>query len=313
MSISAPPRVKFAALTDPGLQRPGNEDTVYAEALKLRAEGKPADWLLLAVADGVGGHQRGDWASKKAISVLADELPKRLVTDEPVEALRIACETTNAVTCREAARKGISGAATTLVVALLNTESVWWANAGDSRAYLIQGRRATQLTQDHSLVEEQVRAGQITAEEARESDQRNVITRSVGMRDEVEFDLGGKIPIEGGMTLLLCSDGLTNVVSDEEIAAVVSEGLGADVAARSLIELANERGGPDNVSVVICTVEGSEPGVTPHLPESRPAPAPTRLKEIDGASPWDGALNVLIVLLLIGVLALTGALAIQLL
>ena len=140
--------------------------------------------------------------------------------------------------------------ATTLVAALVRGHSAWLASVGDSRAYLFHQGELTQRTQDHSWVAEQIRAGRLTEEEAEHSEFRNVITRAVGVADTVEPDKVGPISLPAGSLLLLCSDGLHRVVSDDEIAAVLASGTPQEMAER-LIALANEAGGPDNISVAI--------------------------------------------------------------
>ena len=210
------------------------------------------------------------------MTVLARELLPLLEDAEPGEALRKACENANGVTWREASDSGLEGAATTLVVALVDdSNNLWLANVGDSRAYVVGDGRMTQLTQDHSWVGEQVRSGRMTPAEARSSDRRNLITRSVGFSELVEVDLQGPLRLQAGETLILCSDGLYDQVSDDEIAAVAAE-MNPDDAASGLVEMANERGGPDNISVVVCAV-----GRSPLAPQrassgARRPPALTR-------------------------------------
>ena len=256
----------YAALTDRGQQRPHNEDSVFAGPILAKAGGQTTDWVLLVVADGVGGYEAGAWASSTAIAVLSRELPGHLSKRDPAEALRRACLATNALLRREVSRKNLSSG-TTLVAALLGSGELYWSNVGDSRAYLVTGGIAQQLSEDHSWVQEQVRAGNMTPEDAHSSDQRNVITRGVGLRDEIDFDCGGPTALGAASAVVLCSDGLHSVVSDDEIASYVTAASPAK-AARQLVDLANERGGPDNISVVICSAqadqaEGDEPPSPP--------------------------------------------------
>jgi PPM family protein phosphatase len=254
---SRPLEIAYATRTDVGRQRQINEDFVFADALLAKSGGKEQAWLLLVVADGVGGHQRGEWASQTAVGILRDTLPELLEAQEPSAALKAACEAANSRTWREALASGLDGSATTLVVALINDEDkMWLANVGDSRAYLVHDAAISRLTTDHSWVEEQVQSGRMTVEEARTSDQRNIITRSVGFSETVEVDVDGPMSLTAGERLLLCSDGLYDQVSDDEIAATVSSAR-PDQAARRLVDLANERGGPDNVSVIVCSIDSA--------------------------------------------------------
>ena len=258
--------ITYASQTDRGRQRDVNEDFVYAESFRVGTKDNARDWLLLAIADGVGGHLRGEWASKKAVTALAQALPQLLTAVEPGEALRRACEAANAITWREASASGLDGSATTLVAALIDdSDNLWLANVGDSRAYHVQDGLIDQLTQDHSWVEEQVQSGRMTAEEARTSDQRNIITRSVGFAENVEVDIGGPISLHAGERIVLCSDGLHDQMSDDEIAAVTRATTPYDAASR-LVDEANERGGPDNISVIVCSLDRPH-----HSPEAESA------------------------------------------
>jgi protein phosphatase len=212
-------------------------------------------WHLLAVADGVGGRRRGDWASHLAVSTLASRLSVWLGELEPPDALRRAFQAANQALWNGAGNQpDTAGAATTLVAVLVASQGGgWWANVGDSRAYLVDSGKITRLTQDHSWVEEQVRAGRLTMEQARSSGRRNVITRSIGGEPQVDVDVGGPTRLERGDVLVVCSDGLHGQVSDAEIAQVVRK-LNPEPAADRLVELSNERGGVDNVSVIVCSL-----------------------------------------------------------
>ncbi len=236
--------------TDAGRHRDHNEDSIFAGPLPVAAA---EPWHLLAVADGVGGHQLGEWASGQAITTLVEELARWDGTGDPRDALRSAFTAANAVvrTGNEAAAAdGRSAAASTLVAALVQGERFWWANVGDSRAYRIGGGQIEQITRDHSWLAEAVASGRISEAEAAESEYRHVITRSIGGDRTVEVDVDGPLPLEAGEALLLCSDGLYEQVEAAELLETVSM-LAPDWAAERLIELGNERGSPDNLSVVI--------------------------------------------------------------
>jgi serine/threonine protein phosphatase PrpC len=234
---------RMVALTDRGVKRAANQDRVLAQEL-------PDGSILLAVADGAGGVGGGEVASAEAIDALAVELPEA-ASAEPGAALGRAFSVANErVRARAAERPELEGMASTLVAALVRGNTAWVANAGDSRAYLFDQKRLRQLTLDHSWVAEEVRAGRLTEEEAKKSAFRSVITRGVGVSETIEPDTVGPVTLPGGSLLLLCSDGLYRVVSDSEMAGVLESGAPHDMAER-LIALANEGGGPDNISVVI--------------------------------------------------------------
>jgi protein phosphatase len=251
-------RPSYNARTDTGRRREHNEDYVYAGPLLGESADRPA-WYVFAVADGVGGHQRGEWASEAAVSTLTQELPARLEEMQPTDALRLAYQAANAALWQETAvGPAVGRAATTLVAAVVGRGILWWASVGDSRAYLARRGRVTQLTQDHTWVAEQVRAGRLTPDQAKLSERRNVITRSIGGESEIEVDVGGPIPLRSGDALILCSDGLHGLVSDDEMAAVVQQLL-PEAAAERLVALSNERGGTDNISVIVCAMFDASP------------------------------------------------------
>jgi serine/threonine protein phosphatase PrpC len=260
----------YSARTDAGQQRDHNEDYVHASALGQDGPGQ-SPWYVFAVADGVGGHQRGEWASQTAIETLSKQVQTGLDQASPLDALREAFGAANtAIWDGVGALPVKNRAATTLVATLVRQGTLWWANVGDSRAYLVRRGQAMRLTKDHSWVEEQVRAGFMTGEEARISGRRNVITRSIGFDKEVEVDLGGPVTLRSGDAIILCSDGLHGQVTDDELARVVQQLLPA-AAAERLVALSNERGGPDNISVVVCAMfDGSstEPAEAAESPTS---------------------------------------------
>ena len=233
--------IDIAALTDTGLVRAHNEDCVLAREL-------PDGSILLAVADGVGGLQGGEVASAEAIAAIADESLWSMA-DDPRAALERGFALAN-TRVLEIGREQRRPMASTLVAALVRDRRAWVTNAGDSRAYLFDGGRLERLSHDHSLVEERVSAGIISAEEGERSDYRNVITRGIGIEETVEADSVGPVPLPAGGILLLCSDGLHGTVGDQQILATLSSS-SADAMGRRLIEIANRAGGPDNISVVI--------------------------------------------------------------
>jgi protein phosphatase len=228
----------YIALTDVGMKRDENQDSVLARPL-------PGGRLIIAVADGVGGSDAGAAASNAAIDCLYRAVrdanhPERALIDGYTQA-------------DEAVRRLGSGErrpATTLVSAIIEGDRVWIANVGDSRAYLADGARLQQLTEDHSWVAEQVRSGKMTEEEARHSQMRNVITRAIGTGESPEPDIIGPLALGPRDTLMLCSDGLHGLVDEIEIGELLNGDYGEETAPR-LIALANEAGGHDNISVVL--------------------------------------------------------------
>jgi protein phosphatase len=229
---------EFVALTDIGLKRDENQDAVLAVRL-------PLGRILLAVADGVGGSADGAAASQTALACL-EEVMRDAHHEETglLDAYALAHE--------EVGRLGTGERppATTLVSALVHGTRAWIANIGDSRAYLADGKTLRQLTQDHSWVADQVRAGRMTEEEARTSAMRNVITRAIGSADAPPPDVTGPLVLTRGDTLMLSSDGLHGLVNDRDILDILA-GDSLEGAGQELIQRAREAGGPDNISVVL--------------------------------------------------------------
>jgi PPM family protein phosphatase len=246
---------RYSARTDVGRIRQVNQDYVFAGAV---AAGDGAPGLhLLVVADGVGGRERGEWASERAVQVLATQLPTRLADMPPGEALRLSMQAANESVWRAEdtrAAQNAGAAATTLVAVVIDGSHLWWGNVGDSRAYLVSESHVRRLSRDHSWVEEQVRSGSLTPEQARTSRYRNVITRSIGNEREVDVDTGGPLDLRPSDVVLLCSDGLHGLLNDEEI-GLVARTYTPVQATELLVELSNQRGGPDNISVIVCGFE----------------------------------------------------------
>jgi PPM family protein phosphatase len=234
-----------SGVTDAGRKRRRNEDAYIL------------DPPLFAVADGMGGAQAGEVASKLAVDAFrefhdADELePEERVTAIIQEANRRIYE-------RAREDTQASGMGTTITAALVGGESVSIGHVGDSRAYRLRGGRLEQLTEDHSLVADLVRGGRLTPEEADVHPQRSVITRALGTDSVVDVD-AFTFETEPDDIILLCSDGLTTMLTDEEIVAIVSESKSLEHAAKQLVKAANRRGGEDNVTVVLFALESSEP------------------------------------------------------
>ncbi len=250
-----------AKLTDVGRKRPHNEDYVefyYPPDPQQRAH----KGVIYLVADGMGGHQAGEVASQGAAELVIHQYYSDPDADVGASIVRAIRAANKQIHGQAQADPSKSGMGTTLVAAVVLGRKVYVANVGDSRAYLINRSGITQITDDHSWVEEQVRAGLLTAEQARKHPQRNLVTRALGSKPTVEVDLF-EGEINAGDTLLLCSDGLTGRVDDQEIAAVVRERPPAE-ATRHLVNLANDRGGNDNISVLI--VRAQEEQLTMPMP-----------------------------------------------
>jgi protein phosphatase len=229
---------EFVALTDIGVKRDENQDAVLATRL-------PGSRIVLAVADGVGGSHDGAAASHLALECVEEALQDTHHADAGlIDAYALAHQ--------EVGRLG-SGErrpATTLVTALVHGSRAWIANVGDSRAYLADSNGLRQLTEDHSWVADQVRAGKMSPDEARRSEMRNVITRAIGTSGDEGPDITGPLVLTAGDTLMLSSDGLHGLVSAEEIADVLASD-DLESAAHELVQLARKAGGPDNISVVL--------------------------------------------------------------
>lgn len=229
--------MRFALRTDVGCVRALNEDAAYAGE------------NLFIVCDGMGGHNAGEVASAMTVSALTQSLCAEDVTPG-IRALRRAVEEANAGVLQAAsADESRRGMGTTLSALWADGESALLAQVGDSRIYLLRGGMLRQCTHDHSMVAELVRQGRLTPEEARVHPQRNLITRAVGTGRRVEIDFFEE-PRHAGDRWLLCSDGLSNIVEDEEIAAVLSTFAG-EAAADELLRLAISRGAPDNVTLIV--------------------------------------------------------------
>jgi serine/threonine protein phosphatase PrpC len=238
--------LQASAATDVGLRREVNEDR-YALV---------PDLGLYLVADGMGGHKSGQLASQLAAeaSILAAQALEG-ATASLSEKLRqvVACANREIFTTAQA-RPELEGMGTTLVALLASGERVALAHVGDSRAYLIRGEHFRLLTDDHSLVGELLRRNEISEEDAREHPHRHILTRALGVRPSVQGDLIEMTPHNGDVFALL-SDGLTNHVRDEEIAIAVNASPDLQVVCDSLVNFANDRGGSDNITVVLVRCE----------------------------------------------------------
>jgi PPM family protein phosphatase len=226
--------------TDTGRQRRDNEDSAFARA------------PVFVVADGMGGAQAGEVASRLAIEAFEHGLPDDGSAEERLAA-RVR-EANRQIYERSRADRGRAGMGTTLTAAYVGDAHVAIAHVGDSRAYLFRGGTLQRLTQDHSLVDELVRRGKLTEEQAAEHPQRSIITRALGPEPDVEVDTW-TYPARSGDVVLLCSDGLTSMISEERVRDVLSAHENLDAAADALIDEANQAGGRDNITVVLFRLE----------------------------------------------------------
>ena len=236
--------MKTYSITDIGKRRSANQDFVYASDQPV---GNLSNMLI--VADGMGGHNAGDLASRYTVESMVDYIEKA-VEKRPIPLLAEAIHHANELVVEKAkSDKALEGMGTTVVAATVQENYLYVANVGDSRLYLID-QEIEQITRDHSLVEEMIRVGELQRKDAKSHPDRNIITRAVGVRTPVKIDFFD-IKLEPGDVILLCSDGLTNMVEDEDILRIVKKSSSLKEAAQRLVTEANKNGGKDNISVVL--------------------------------------------------------------
>ena len=246
--------MKTFSMTDIGRKREVNQDYVFATDETI---GNLPN--LLVVADGMGGHRAGDFASRFTVEVLAEEVQNCKET-HPETILGNSIQAANERLLEEAEKDNrLEGMGTTLVAATIMDHVLYFANVGDSRLYLIN-KEIRQLSKDHSMVEEMVRLGGLTEEEAKHHPDKNIITRAIGVKQKVEPDFF-EYRLKGGDIILMCSDGLTNMVDDDEIFQIVKSARDIVEAVESLIQRANENGGSDNIGVVLAQPYADEGSV----------------------------------------------------
>ncbi len=228
--------------SDIGRARSVNQDTYFVQIATDATQG------LFVLCDGMGGAKAGEVASATAIDAFVEHVH---VSGQQPPDLQQAVKHANAVVYNLAqSREEYTGMGTTLVAAYCCAETVTLVNVGDSRAYYMDAQGITQITADHSLVFEMIRLGELTPQQAKAHPSRNVITRALGAEESVVSDLFTQT-VQPGQFVLLCSDGLTNHVKDEEILQQVQAAQSGQEACSALIELANQRGGQDNITVVL--------------------------------------------------------------
>ncbi|HEY3021237.1 MAG TPA: Stp1/IreP family PP2C-type Ser/Thr phosphatase [Solirubrobacteraceae bacterium] len=317
--------------SDTGRQRRGNEDSLYARA------------PLFVVADGMGGAQAGEVASRMAVETLGRGLPDGGGPPQDLLAARIE-EANESIHERSRVDANQAGMGTTVTAVYVGADEAAIAHVGDSRAYLLRDGELRRLTEDHSLVEELLRQGKLTAEEASEHPQKSIITRALGPEPSVEVDRQ-TLPLRDGDVFLLCSDGLTSMVEEAQIARMLTSGRSLTQVGQALVAAANDAGGRDNITVVLFRLEEVEgaaraeveqttvagaaaprtqdvaaavataqyeeraeaPPAAPRRPRPRAAPAPVRRRRVPGAAKAAIALVVILVPVLIGLYVATQA------
>ena len=236
--------MKTFSVTDAGVVREMNQDYYFSSDT---AVGNLPN--LFIVADGMGGHKAGDYASRYTIERGVASV-SRNTGEEPIAIMQEAINKANELLVAESREdESKSGMGTTLVIGTIIGNKLFVANIGDSRLYVV-GQNMRQITRDHSLVDEMVRLGEINADEARVHPDKNIITRAVGTSDHVEADFF-EVEITADDTILLCTDGLTNMVRDDEILDIIKKYDNAQAATMQLVKEANANGGRDNITVMI--------------------------------------------------------------
>ncbi|MBR4733101.1 MAG: Stp1/IreP family PP2C-type Ser/Thr phosphatase [Lachnospiraceae bacterium] len=240
--------LKAFSLTDVGRKRQLNEDYVCARTEEV---GNLSNFFI--VADGMGGHKAGDRASKETVEMMLEKISTVKETDPKVilqEALNVA---NRKVFLDASASEDLEGMGTTVVAATILDGKLLAMNVGDSRLYLISDGEIRQITMDHSLVEEMVRKGILAKEKARNHPKKNIITRAVGVAPTVEPDFF-EVDLKAGDRILMCSDGLSNMLEDEELQKIVDSVGSLEDKAKFLVDAANVNGGKDNVSVILIEI-----------------------------------------------------------
>ena len=230
--------VERSGESDLGRKRQSNQDRLLAEA------------PLFVVADGMGGHKGGEVASAMAVETFREGFDRVTQSEPPAALQSLVKEANTRIFTRASEDPDLKGMRTTLTAALVHDDAVTLAHVGDSRAYRLRGGKFELLTEDHSLVAELVRSGAVTPEEAEHHPQRSLVLRALGSREDVEADVKTH-GAQDGDVFLLCSDGLTKMVRDEQIVEVLGTAEQLEEATERLVAAANEQGGDDNVTVCL--------------------------------------------------------------
>jgi len=247
-------KITIGSATDPGKEKNINQD--YHAYHIPNGGPNHKKGVLLAIADGMGGHGGGEVASKITVDTLIETYYND-TSDSITESLNKSFLKTNEeIIAKQLENIDLARMGATLVAVVIRKTDIYYAHAGDSRGYLIFGNEISQFTEDHSFVASLVKAGVITEEEALTHPERHVITKAIGLSSELTVE-ASQIDrhIEENLYILLCCDGLTGVVSDEEISSAVNQYREPDVISEKLVAKANESGGPDNITVLIAKVD----------------------------------------------------------
>ncbi len=237
--------MKTASLSDKGKRRQLNQDVVYSSELPV---GNLPN--LFIIADGMGGHKAGDFASRFAVDTICREV-EYSAGRSPEEILQSAINVANTgIFELSNDNRDLEGMGTTVVAAVVYGDCLKVGNVGDSRLYIVNGKNIRQITTDHSLVEEMIRMGGLDRESARTHPNKNIITRAVGVTSAVAADFY-EVRLQEGDIILLCSDGLSNMLEDEEIRMIVNAQRDIMEKAEALVRAANQNGGRDNISLIL--------------------------------------------------------------
>lgn len=242
--------MKSFSITDVGVKRKMNQDYVFCEENTVGSFPN-----LFIVADGIGGHKAGDYASKTCVETVVNTI-NQCSLRTPIGTMEKAIHEANRKLLEDAAgNQDLEGMGTTFVAAVISEDGLLYvANIGDSRLYIINGSQIKQITEDHSLVEEMIRSGELSRKDARFHPNKNIITRALGTAKEVVADYF-EVPLVEGDVVLLCSDGLCDMMDDEEIMYIVRHNKNdIKTAAYQLVEKANENGGKDNISIILIEI-----------------------------------------------------------
>lgn len=261
-----PPQLIVGVAQSVGMTRDHNEDSLFSLSTNLSSEQDHIPFGLFIVADGMGGHQHGEVASGLAVRALASYVVRKLLTPlislspkQPDESLQEIMQE-GVQEAHRAIRKSVVGGGTTLTAVLILGEQMVLAHVGDSRAYFVQtDGEVSSLTRDHSLVKRLVELGQITNEEAAVHPQRNVLYRALGQGEPFDSDITTMhLPNNG--YLLICSDGLWNMVSEADLHQIIFNTPNPEIACQKLVAAANQAGGPDNITAILVRLPENEHG-----------------------------------------------------
>lgn len=228
--------------TDKGNVRENNEDHMLVDK----------EMGLFIVTDGMGGPQGGEVASKMAVDLVSSYLSKNIINTKDVSSVieNSVVQANKAIKMRAEKDNNLKGMGTTIVFALYHNNKIYITNVGDSRIYLIRNNKIKQITKDHSLVAELIDAGDISKDDARKHHLRHILSNAIGVKNKVQAEIT-EFSLENTDGLLLCSDGLTDMITDKEIGEIVLKGDDPQRTSEKLVELANKKGGRDNITVVL--------------------------------------------------------------